>query len=291
MSKTSDSNASAFNAHVEERFAVHVDDYRHYDTETLRKHFHIANVFADNDIRWVYTHYDRMMVGGVIPSGESVALLPIEQQKSAFFLARRELGVINVGGPGTVHVDGDDYHLDYKEALYVGKDSEKVIFSSVSAGSPARFYLLSTPAHTAYPTIKVGQENAEVVQLGALETSNARTLRKLLVGPIIQTCQLQMGMTELKAGSVWNTMPPHTHSRRMEVYFYFEVPENQAVCHFMGPKEQTRHIWLQNQEAVVSPPWSMHCAAGTSNYIFIWGMAGENLDYGDMDFCQPNELR
>jgi 4-deoxy-L-threo-5-hexosulose-uronate ketol-isomerase len=279
------------NANIEERFAVHVDDYRRYDTETLRRHFHVPNVFGVDEVRWVYTHYDRMMVGGVIPQKGSVELLPVSHNKMPFFLARRELGVINVGGAGTVSVDGALHKLDYKEALYVGKDSSEVIFSSADPQKPARFYLLSTPAHMAYPTVKVGPENGEVVQMGALETSNARTIRKLLVSPIIETCQLQMGMTELKAGSVWNTMPPHTHSRRMEVYFYFEVPENQAVCHFMGPQDQTRHIWLNNQEAVISPPWSMHCAAGTSNYIFIWGMAGENLDYGDMDFCRPCDLR
>lgn len=279
------------NPNVEERFAVHLDDYKHYDTATLRKHFHIGQVFGEDEVRWVYTHYDRMMVGGVIPLRQAVPLLPVNQQKMPFFLARRELGVINVGGAGAVVVDGVEYPLVYKESLYIGQGNREVTFRSDSSTGPARFYLLSTPAHMAYPTVKVGQENAEVVQLGALETSNARTLRKLLVGSIIQTCQLQMGMTELKSGSVWNTMPPHTHSRRMEVYFYFEVPENQAVCHFMGPKEETRHIWLQNEEAVVSPPWSMHCAAGTSNYVFIWGMAGENLDYGDMDFCQPSQLR
>ncbi len=279
------------NPNVEERFAVHIDDYKNYDTETLRRHFHIDRIFGENEIRWVYTHYERLMVGGLIPRGGPVKLLPVDQQKMPWFLARREMGVINVGGAGRVSVDGQAFGLDYKEALYVGKDSREVIFESADAAQPARFYLLSTPAHMTYPTVKVGRETAEVVELGALETSNARTLRKLLVGSIVQTCQLQMGMTELKPGSVWNTMPPHTHSRRMEVYFYFEVPANQAVCHFMGPRDQTRHIWLQNEEAVVSPPWSMHCAAGTSNYVFIWGMAGENLDYGDMDFHQPNELR
>lgn len=279
------------NSNIEERFAVHIDDYKNYDTERLRQHFHVPKVFGIDEIRWVYTHYDRMMVGGVIPAKSSVQLLPVDHHKMPSFLARREMGVINVGGAGTVSVDGQEHRLEYKEALYVGKDSREVIYASSDPQNPARFYLLSTPAHMAYPTVKVGQENAEVVDLGALETSNARTIRKLLVSPIIQTCQLQMGMTELKPGSVWNTMPPHTHSRRMEVYFYFEVPENQAVCHFMGPRDQTRHIWLNNEEAVISPPWSMHCAAGTSNYIFIWGMAGENLDYGDMDFCQPSDLR
>ncbi len=279
------------NLNVDERFAVHPADYKSYDAQTLRQHFLIDNVFQPNEIRWVYSHYDRMMVGGAFPTHSKVFLLPIDQQKSAHFLDRRELGVINVGGAGVVHVDGESFPLAYKESLYLGKNNKDVVFVSDSPSQPAKFYLLSTPAHQQYPNKKVGHENAEVIELGAAETCNARTLRKLLVDPIIQTCQLQMGMTELKSGSVWNTMPPHTHSRRMEVYFYFEVPADQAVCHFMGPKEETRHLWLSNEQAVLSPPWSMHCAAATSHYVFIWGMAGENLDYGDMDFCKPSELR
>lgn len=282
---------SNINPNVEERFAVHIDDYKYYDTDKLRKHFHIGNLFPQDEVHWVYTHYDRMMVGSVSPVKGSVKLLPVDQNKMPNFTGRRELGVINVGGAGTVVVGGSEYPLDYKESLYVGKDSGEVVFASSDPSTPAKFYMLSTPAHAAYPVVKVNKSNAEVVELGALESSNHRTINKLLVGSIIQTCQLQMGMTELQPGSVWNTMPPHTHSRRMEVYFYFEVPEQQAICHFMGPKEETRHIWLKNEEAVVSPPWSMHCAAGTSNYIFIWGMAGENLDYDDMDRTTPDQLR
>ncbi len=285
------SDFDGLNPNVEERFAVHLDDYPSYDTEKLRKNFLISGLFNAGEVHWTYSHYDRMMVGGAMPLAQPIHLKALDQQKSSFFLARREMGVINVGGPGVVKVGAEVHNLDYKEALYVGKDNREVTFASEDRERPAKFYLLSTPAHHAYPSKKVGHENAEVIQLGASETANARTLRKLLVDPIIQTCQLQMGMTELKPGSVWNTMPPHTHSRRMEVYFYFEVPEDQAICHFMGPKEQTRHVWLTNEQAILSPPWSMHCAAGTSNYIFIWGMAGENLDYGDMDFCKPSELR
>lgn len=282
---------TTINPNVEERFAVHIDDYKDYDTQKLRKHFHVSNMFPADDVSWVYTHYDRMMVGSTSPVSKSVTLLPVEQNKMPNFTDRREVGVINVGGAGTVMVGGNEFALDYKESLYIGKDSGEVVFSSADSSKPAKFYLLSTPAHMAYPSVKVGLADADKLELGALESSNHRTINKLLVAANIQTCQLQMGMTALKPGSVWNTMPPHTHSRRMEVYFYFEVPESQAVCHFMGPKDETRHIWMNNEEAVISPPWSMHCAAGTSNYIFIWGMAGENLDYDDMDKYSPDELR
>lgn len=272
------------------RYAVHKDDYKGYDTQRLRENFLVADLFAPDEIHLTYTHYDRIIVGGALPANKPLSLEPVDALKAAYFLERREMGVINVGGTGTVTVDGQVFELAYKEALYIGRGGEKIEFASIDKNRSAKFYFNSTPAHAAYPTKKVGRENAEVVELGAPETANARTLRKLLVNNIIQTCQLQMGMTELKTGSVWNTMPPHTHSRRMEVYFYFEVPEDQAVCHFMGPAEETRHIWVHNEQAVVSPPWSMHCGAGTSNYIFIWGMAGENLDYGDMDFHKPTEL-
>ena len=188
-------------------------------------------------------------------------------------------------------VDGKEYTLEYKEALYVGRGSKEVVFTSKSEKKPAHFYLNSTPAHKVYPTQKVSQAEAEIVELGTLETANARTIRKLIVNSIVKTCQLQMGMTELKTGSVWNTMPAHSHDRRMEVYFYFEVPKEQAVSHFMGQPKETRHIWMQNEQAVISPPWSIHAGSGTSNYVFIWGMAGENLDYGDMDHCKITELR
>ena len=201
------------------------------------------------------------------------------------------MGVINVGGKGTVTADGETYALGYKEALYLGKESTDVVFGSSNPGTPAKFYINSAPAHKKFPNKLVTLADAEEVELGALESSNARKISKLLVNSVVETCQLQMGMTELQAGSVWNTMPVHTHNRRMEAYFYFEVPENQAICHFMGRPQETRHIWMQNEQAVLSPSWSLHSAAGTSNYIFIWGMAGENLDYGDMDVTQPTELR
>lgn len=275
----------------DERFAVHKDDYAKYDTQRLRELFLVSDLFTPGNVRLSYQHYERIIVGGVMPVAEGVLLESIEALKADYFLQRRELGAINIGGAGVIHVDGVDHEIASKEAMYVGKGAKQVVFSSKDPKNPAKFYLNSTPAHHAYPNKRVGQADADVLTLGTLETSNARTIRKLLVNTVIETCQLQMGMTELEPGSVWNTMPAHTHSRRMEVYFYFQVPDNQAVCHFMGPKDETRHIWVQNEQAVVSPPWSMHCGAGTCNYTFIWGMAGENLDYSDMDHVTPDQLR
>lgn len=277
--------------HYDERFAVHQDDYVRYDTQRLRELFLVTGLFTPGNVRLSYTHYDRIIVGGVQPATEPVPLEPIELLKMPNFLDRRELGAINIGGAGVVHVDGTDFEIGSREALYVGKGAKHVSFASADPENPAKFYLNSTPAHHSYPHRKIGQKDADVLELGSLETSNARVIRKLLVNTVIETCQLQMGMTELKPGSVWNTMPAHTHSRRMEVYFYFGLPAGQAVCHFMGPRQETRHIWVGNEEAVVSPPWSMHCGAGTSNYTFIWGMAGENLDYGDMDHVTPDQMR
>lgn len=276
---------------TDERFAVHADDFKHYDTEKLRKHFLIDKVFVPGDITFSYTHYDRLMVGGVQPTVQPIKLDTYDQLKSEHFLDRRELGAINVGGNGKVRVDGVEYAVAHKEAIYVGRGIKEVIFSSDNAESPAKFYLNSTPAHHSFPTRKVGKADANVLQLGSSETCNERSIYQLLIHSVVETCQLQMGMTELKSGSIWNTMPMHTHSRRMEAYFYFEVPQDQAVCHFMGPAQESRHLWVTNEQAVVSPPWSVHSGAGTANYTFIWGMAGENLDYSDMDFYKPSELR
>jgi len=211
--------------------------------------------------------------------------------KAPYFLHRREIGMINVGGDAIVTADGVAYPLAYKEALYIGKETEEVFFESADPANPAKLYINSAPAHHKFPTKKVTKAEADIVELGSMETANHRIINKLIVNSVLETCQLQMGMTELKTGSVWNTMPAHTHDRRMEAYFYFEVPEKQSVCHFMGQPQESRHIWMQNEEAVISPNWSIHSGAGTSNYTFIWGMAGENLDYGDMDHCAINELK
>ena len=273
------------------RYAIGPRETNQMGTEALRDEFLIDQVFGIDQINWIYTHYDRYVVGGVIPKKTVVKLETIDPLKANFFLERREMGIINVGGNGSVTADGVNYILGYKEALYLGRGTKEVSFSSEEISSPAKFYINSTPAHQAYPSRKVGRDEAEIVDLGTPETANARTIRKLIVNSILPTCQLQMGMTELKSGSVWNTMPAHVHDRRMEVYFYFEVPEDQAVCHFMGAPNETRHIWMANEQAVISPPWSIHAGSGTSNYIFIWGMAGENLDYGDMDGCPIPSLR
>ena len=279
------------NDNYDVRYAVGPREANQMGTQALRNEFLIEQVFGIDKIKLVYSHYDRFIVGGVIPKKKLVGLRTIDPLKADFFLERREMGIINVGGKGYVKADGETFSLEYKEALYLGRSTKEVSFSSDDIKSPAKFYLNSTPAHNTYPSRKVGRDEAEIVDLGTPETANARTIRKLLVNSILPTCQLQMGMTELKSGSVWNTMPAHVHDRRMEVYFYFEVPEDQAVCHFMGAPNETRHIWMANEQAVISPPWSIHSGAGTSNYIFIWGMAGENLDYGDMDGCTIPSLR
>ncbi|MBA6154032.1 5-dehydro-4-deoxy-D-glucuronate isomerase [Gelidibacter maritimus] len=275
----------------EVRYAASPNDVKSYDTQKLRDEFLIDSLMKPNTIHFVYTHYDRYMAGSAVPTSSPLKLDTVDALKSEYFLERRELGIINIGDQGTVSVDGTDYILDHKEALYVGQGNKEVIFSSTSENNPAKFYLNSTPAHKAFPTKKIGKDDVEVIELGAPETANARTLRKYIVNTVVDVCQLQMGMTTLKPGSSWNTMPAHTHDRRMEVYFYFEVPEDQAVCHFMGQPQETRHIWMANDQAVISPPWSIHSGSGTSSYTFIWGMAGENLDYGDMDHCKINELR
>ncbi|MEN7546816.1 5-dehydro-4-deoxy-D-glucuronate isomerase [Rapidithrix thailandica] len=275
----------------EERFAAHPEDAKQYGTERLRRDFLIENLMQADQINLVYTHYDRFIAGGAVPVQTSLHLKSIDPLKAEYFLERREMGIINVGGKGIVKADGEVYELEYKEALYLGRGTREVTFESANAAQPAHLYINSAPAHTAYPSKKITLADAEVVELGSLETSNARVINKLIVNSVVKTCQLQMGMTALQPGSVWNTMPAHTHTRRMEVYFYFEVPEGQAVCHYMGQPQETRHIWMKDREAVISPSWSIHSGAGTSNYTFIWGMAGENLDYGDMDVAQPQDLK
>jgi 4-deoxy-L-threo-5-hexosulose-uronate ketol-isomerase len=273
------------------RYASHPQDVKHYDTAKLREHFVVDKLFVKDEINMVYSHFDRLIVGGAFPVSEKLVLEPIDPIRSKYFTERREVGIINVGGEGKITVDGIVYELDYKEALYIGRGNKEVVLESISSKEPAKFYINSAPAHAAYPCKKVSKKEAEIVELGSLETANHRVINKLLIQSVVTTCQLQMGMTELKPGSVWNTMPPHVHDRRMEAYFYFEVPEGQAVCHFMGEIDETRHLWLSNDQAAISPDWSIHSAAATSNYTFIWGMAGENLDYGDMDGHKITDLK
>ncbi len=275
----------------EERYSYHPDDFKLYGTEKIRKEFLVEKLMEAGNIRLVYSLSERFIVGGAVPVNNTLPLETIAPLKANYFCERREVGVINVAGAGSVVVDGVEYKMNFKDALYIGKGSKEVLFKSDDEKSPAHFYINSAPAHKEYPVKHVTMGNANVLHLGSLESSNQRDINQLLIHGVVETCQLQMGMTELKTGSVWNTMPPHLHSRRNEVYFYFDVPEDQAVCHFMGQPDETRHIWMQNEQAVISPSWSIHAAAGTSNYIFIWGMAGENLDYTDMDIIQPKELK
>lgn len=274
------------------RYAANPVDVKTYDTARLRKEFLIEDLFQEDNLKMVYSLYDRFITGGVVPVKKVVKLEVFEELKAEYFLQRREIGFINIGkGTAVIVADGVEYKIANKEALYLGQGNKDVTIASEDSSNPARVYINSAPAHKSFPNKKVTLADAEVAVLGSLETSNHRQINKLLVNSVVETCQLQMGMTELKPGSVWNTMPAHTHNRRMEVYLYFDVPEGQVVSHFMGEPQETRHIFMKNEQAVISPTWSIHSGAGTSNYTFIWGMAGENLDYGDMDACPTLELK
>lgn len=273
------------------RYAAHPQDAKSYDTARIRRDFLIEKVFAADEVNMVYSMYDRMVVGGAMPVHESLKLEAIDPLKAPNFLTRREIGIFNVGGKGRVKVGNDTYELNYKEALYLGCGDREVIFESLDAQHPAKFYFNSVTAHKNYPDKKVTKADAIIAEMGSLEGSNHRNINKMLVSQVLPTCQLQMGMTELQTGSVWNTMPAHVHSRRMEAYFYFECPDDQAICHFMGEVDETRHVWMKNEQAVLSPEWSIHSAAATHNYTFIWGMGGENQDYGDQDFSLTTDLK
>ena len=276
--------------HSEFRYASHPVDARSYGTEELRAHFLIENLLTEDQVQLTYSMYDRYIVGGAIPVKKALKLETIPYLKAENFLERRELGVINVSGKGTVTVDGTVYELSKKEALYVGQGCKEVVFAAADGDQPL-FYLNCAQNKRKNPTKKVGREDAEVIQLGDEKYANKRILNKLLVNGIVETCQLQMGITELLPGNVWNTMPVHNHTRRMEAYFYFDLEEGQTICHLMGEPQHTRHIFLHNNQAILSPEWSIHSGSGTSNYSFIWGMAGENLDYGDMDVCPPADMK
>lgn len=276
---------------IEERWGTHPDDVKHYDTARLRKEFLVEKLFEVDTVLMTYTHNDRLIIGGAWPVDECLPLETVDLIRSEYFCERRELGVICIEGDGFVEVDGVKHALSFKDALYVGRGSRNVFFGSNDPARPAKFYFASSPAHKEYPTALITEQMRRTRDLGERKTANERLLNQLILNEIVPCCQLQMGMTELKEGSVWNTMPPHTHSRRMEAYFYFNVPEQQAVCHFMGQPQETRHIFLGNEQAVISPSWSIHSAAGTSNYTFIWAMCGENLAYDDMDTFTADKLR
>ncbi|GHT06969.1 4-deoxy-L-threo-5-hexosulose-uronate ketol-isomerase [Bacteroidia bacterium] len=276
---------------IEERWGTHPDDVKKYDTAQLRKEFLVEKLFEADSVLMTYTHNDRLIIGGAFPVHESLKLETVDLIRSAYFCERRELGIICIENEGIISVDGVEYALAYKDAVYVGRGSKEISFKSKDSAQPAKFYFASSPAHTAYPSALITSAMRRTRELGAKATSNERTLNQIILSEIVPCCQLQMGLTEIKEGSVWNTMPPHTHSRRMEAYFYFKIPAQQAVCHFMGQPQETRHIFMDNEQAVISPSWSIHSAAGTSNYTFIWAMCGENLDYDDMDTFTADKLR
>lgn len=274
----------------ESRYASSPEAVKQYDTAQLRKEFLIEKPMEPGKIKLTYSHYDRYIAGGAVPVAP-LKLETIDALKASYFLERREMGIINVGAAGFIDVDGTRYDMGHKDALYIGLGAKDVIFNSINDKEPAMFYINAAPAHKGYPTVKISLSQANKLELGTMETANHRTVNQMIIGGIVTTCQLQMGMTQLKPGSVWNTMPAHVHDRRMEVYYYLDIPQDQAVCHFMGQPQETRHIWMQNHQAVISPPWSIHSGSGTSNYTFIWGMAGENLDYSDMDVAKITDLR
>lgn len=276
---------------MEIRFQNSPKETKEMDTEQLRKNFLVQNLMQDDTVQLVYSHYDRMIIGGAKPITKTIQLPNHPELKADYFLERRELGIINVGAKGIVTADGKKYDLDKLDCLYLGKGTKKVSFASASKKETALFYLLSAPAHHKYANRKMIKEKASPVNLGDASTSNKRTIYKYIHLDGIKSCQLVMGLTVLENGSVWNSVPPHTHTRRMEVYFYFDVPAEHRVFHFMGQRQETRHIVTTNHEAVISAPWSMHYGCGTSNYGFIWGMAGENQVFSDMDPAPITELK
>jgi 4-deoxy-L-threo-5-hexosulose-uronate ketol-isomerase len=261
------------------------------DTEELRTNFLAGDLMNDDLVGFLYSHYDRVIIGGAKPVNRELTLDNDPELRAEYFLERREIGIINVGGTGTVSVDGVRYELNKLDTLYAGKGVREVKFSSADKTKPACFFLMSAPAHQTYPTRKMSKEEASPANMGEVETANKRTIYKYIHADGIQSCQLVMGLTVLATGSVWNTMPAHTHTRRMEAYFYFDVPDQHRVFHFMGEPTETRHLLIANHEAVLSPPWSIHSGCGTSNYAFIWGMAGENYTFTDMDAVAIRELR
>jgi 4-deoxy-L-threo-5-hexosulose-uronate ketol-isomerase len=270
--------------------SVHPGDFKKYDTPAIREHFLLQQLGQDNQANFIYTHYDRMVAGIIKPAGQTITLGNYENLRSEYFLERREMGIINVGASGEILVDGENFQMNKLDCLYIGKGAKEIRFSEKVAGQASVFFILSAPAHATLPTLFMSAGSASKVDLGSIQTSNQRTICKYIHKDGIRSCQLVMGLTVLQPGSVWNTMPAHTHDRRMEVYFYFDVPDDQRVFHYMGEPAETRHIVVANHQAVVSPPWSIHSGTGTTNYSFIWGMAGENIDFTDMDSVQMKEL-
>ena len=277
------------------RYSCNQRDFQRYNTQEIRREFLIDKLFVPDEVTAVYSHVDRMVTLGIMPVRKTVSIdQGIDIWKNFgtdFFLERRECGMFNVGGAGSVSVDGTVYELGFKDCLYITRGAKEVLFSSRDSSAPAKFYLVSAPAHCSYETKLIRIADAAKRPVGAMETSNKRVINQFIHPSVLKTCQLSMGMTVLEPGSVWNTMPAHTHERRMEIYFYFEVPEDQVIFHMMGEGQETRHIVMLNEQAVISPSWSIHSAAGTSNYTFIWAMGGENQAFDDMDNIPTTELR
>lgn len=277
------------------RYSVNQRDFKRYTTEEVRGEFLIENLYKKDEVVAVYSHVDRMVTLGCMPVNETVSISKGIDVWANFgtdyFLERREIGIFNIGGAGKIKADGEVFEMGYKDCLYITKGTKEVTFESNSPENPAKYYMVSAPAHTSYKTTFISIEKAAKKPLGSMETSNKRVINQFIHPDVLQTCQLSMGMTVLEPGSVWNTMPAHTHERRMEIYMYFEVPENQVVFHMMGEGQETRHIVMQNEQAVISPSWSIHSGAGTSNYTFIWAMGGENQAFDDMDNIATTDLR
>ena len=280
---------------MEVRPGANPADVKNYDTDRLRHDFLVQDLFVADEIKTVYSQIDRIIVGAATPAAKTLTLEAGAELRAAYFLERREMGIINIGGNGTVTVDGKDYKFKYKDGMYIGMGAKEIKFASDDASNPAKFYFNSAPAHKTYPTVFIDPakdilpENKK--ELGCLGSANHRTINKYILPGQVESCQLEMGMTCLEPGSVWNTMPCHTHDRRMEVYLYFEVPEDAVVFHYMGEPTETRHIVMRNEEAVISPSWSIHSASATHAYTFIWGMVGENQDFDDMDDVDMKDLR
>ncbi|OKL43736.1 5-dehydro-4-deoxy-D-glucuronate isomerase [Pseudovibrio exalbescens] len=277
------------------RYSVNQRDFKRYTTEEIANEFLIESLYAPDTVKAVYTHIDRMVTLGCMPVAETVPLdKGIDCMKAfgtEFMLERREIGIFNLGGEGSVEADGGTFSLSFQDCLYITRGTRNVSFKSADPGTPAKFYMVSAPAHKSCKTTFLKMEDAKKVPLGANETSNKRVINQFIHPDVLETCQLSMGLTQLESGSVWNTMPPHTHERRMEIYTYFNLPDDHAVFHMMGEGQQTRHILVRNEQAVISPSWSIHSGCGTSNYSFIWAMGGENQTFTDMDAIPINELR
>ncbi|MGD6843478.1 5-dehydro-4-deoxy-D-glucuronate isomerase [Bacillus infantis] len=276
---------------METRYAIHPEDMKKYTTDDLRREFLVETLFESGQVRLTYTHNDRMIFGGVTPSENELTIKLDKELGVDYFLERRELGIINIGGDGTVILDGTEYDMRARDGLYVGKGTREVLFRSKNAAQPAKFYINSTPAHHQYPTVKIDINEIKPLEMGEPGTLNERKIYQYVHPNVCESCQLQMGLTMLSPGSVWNTMPCHTHERRMEVYLYFDMEEDTRVFHFMGRPDETRHLVMKNEQAAISPSWSIHTGTATSNYTFIWGMCGENITYTDMDHVKMEELR